>query len=1082
MTNQQKILFLIIPFLCFFTRRPLLQENDIKFRTLSWSQGLSCGTVYDIIQDRQGFMWFATPDGLNRYDSRHIKVYRHSPLDTNSIAVNWCQSLHVDKFGKLWIGTLYGGLNLYDPDSDKFTAFKHDPENPRSLSNDVVPAICEDDSGNLWLGTWGGLNKLVRDNRKDPHPNFPQFVHYKHDPNNPTSLSDDRIWTLYIDNAGIIWIGTEAGGLNRFDPKTETFQQYKHDPQNPNSISNNRVRCIYEYPIPKRRVFWVGTMGGLNIFDVQNEIFSDVPYDPTGSEKKENRKVLTTLRDKNGELWIGTTNGLEKDISTVKDEFPQNFLSFRKDFSNPLSLRSNYIKSLYEDSTGILWIGTVGGGVSRVISRKNNFQNYSRRIPFFSKVGNVISIYEDESGIWWLGTPSGMCEVDRDKKLVVRYRHDPNNSNSLSSNEIYSIYEEPNSLDKTLWILCRGGGLDKLIIKDQPGTENEKVSVHHVLPNPSDSVSSACKLGLCLLRDKKGMFWIGTDNGLYQFDQEGGNVIQYLANPQDLTSLISERVDKIYQSPFDSGNILWLGTANGLYRIDTDFHSFVHYIPDPTANNSLSDIRIISLLADATTHGKILWIGTWSGGLNKLNIETGAFRHFTRSDGFPSNTIYSILQDEKGFLWVGTNNGLTKFDPQTETFNTYGYHDGLHFGSFYPGGAFKNSRTRELLFGGDGVISFFPDSIIDNTYVPPILLTDFKVFNKPFKLNQSITKTEKIQLSYRQNFFSFEFNALEYNKPERFQYAYKLEGIDKDWIYCGYRNYASYTNISGGNYVFKVKRLNTAGVGNEEEISVKIVITPPFWKTNWFRFSFVIWFLGLFFLVYNLRVSRLKKERNAQQSFSKQLIETQEQERKRIAGGLHDSLGQNLLIIKNGLQHLINTLLIPKHAMNDLDEISSLTSESIHEVREISYNLHPHLLDRLGLKKAMVSIIHKFSQSSEIKFESEITDLDNLFPKEYEIHIFRILQECLNNIIKHSEATKAFIQVKKSINQLSILIHDNGKGFELFDNNVENLQIAGLGLRGISERVKILNGILVINTGIKSGVEIRIELPLKSLK
>ncbi|NOY60951.1 MAG: hypothetical protein GXO75_18735, partial [Calditrichaeota bacterium] len=865
------------------------QEQDIKFKHITTAQGLSSNIVYDLIQDSRGFMWFATQDGLNRFDGSNFKIFKYNPLDANSIAVNWCQSLYEDKFGKLWIGTLYGGLNLYDPNTEKFVAFKHDPGNPYSISNDVVLSICEDDSGNLWLGTWDGLNKLVRNNVINPDPEKTQFIRYKKNIADPNSLSDNRIWELFSDTFGIIWIGTENGGLNRFDPKTGIFKRYQHDPNNPNSLSHNKITVIYEDPNRKGRIFWIGVQGGgLNKFDSQKEFFFPESSEPAKSAVSDSPWVLSILRDKNGVLWVGTWEGLRKYTNSNKEKFPRTFNLYRKNLSNPNNLRSNYIKTLYEDRTGILWIGTIGGGVSRISSSKKNFRNHLSIFPGYKSLPGIISIYEDDNKTCWLGTGTGLYRLDRRKKTITRYGHNPNDANSLSSNEIYSIYEEADCEDKTLWVLCRDGGLDKLVLKKDPDTG---VTVRRILPNPLDSVSTACKLGLSLLRDKKGKFWIGANEGLFQLDQASGKVTQYLADHQEPNSLIRDRVDKIYQSPYDDENILWLGTSNGLYRIDPENNGLVHYAPDAATENSLSDFRVISLLADGPTHGKILWVGTWSGGLNKLDIEKGTFRHFMETDGLSSNTIYSMLQDDKGCLWLGTKNGLTKFDPQTETFNTFVLEDGVHFTNFYQGAAFKNNKTGEFLFGGSGIVAFFPDSIKGYVNFPPIVLSDFKVFNKPFKLDTSITTIKEIRLSYKQNFFSIGFAALEYSQPQKHQYTYMLEGIDKDWVYCGNRKFASYTNIRSGNYTFRVRCTNTAGVWNGDGVSVKILISPPIWETNWFRFLIVIGLCGLFILFYYIRVSRLRKEKDAQQAFSKQLIETQEKERKRIAGGLHDSLG-----------------------------------------------------------------------------------------------------------------------------------------------------------------------------------------------
>jgi len=275
------------------------QTADIKFEHITAEDGLSSNIVYDIIQDSRGFMWFATPDGLNRYDGHSIKIYKHSPFDTHSISVNWTQEIYEDRFGELWIATVYGGVNRFDPETEKFISFKQDPANPNSLSHDAVFGICEDDSGNMWIGSWDGLNKLIIRNADCFGNQEVKFIHYKHVPDDPNSLSDNRIWTLHYDTNGILWIGTDEGGLNRFDPKTQTFKRFQHDPDNANSIStNNYIKSIYEDPLQPGRIFWIATKRGLNKFDVKNEIFYRYQHDPNNRHSISHNWVMSVLRDK----------------------------------------------------------------------------------------------------------------------------------------------------------------------------------------------------------------------------------------------------------------------------------------------------------------------------------------------------------------------------------------------------------------------------------------------------------------------------------------------------------------------------------------------------------------------------------------------------------------------------------------------------------------------------------------------------------------------------------------------------------------------------------------------------------------
>lgn len=435
--------------------------------------------------------------------------------------------------------------------------------------------------------------------------------------------------------------------------------------------------------------------------------------------------------------------------------------------------------------------------------------------------------------------------------------------------------------------------------------------------------------------------------------------------------------------------------------------------------------------------------------------------------------------DNYGYLWISTRKGLSKFTPQTETFKNYTNEDGILEGITYPGSFFESKRGEVFIGCGRGFIAFYPDSIIHNMQPPKIVITDFKVFNKSVKLPKSIVMLDKIELSHEQNFFSFEFSALDYTNPEMNQYAYKLTGIQKEWVYSGSRRYANYTNINPGKYTFQVIGANYEGAWSDSGASIKISVMPPYWMTSWFKMLLAFIFVTGIIALYKIRVSILKREKHIQQAFSRRLIEEIEKGRKRIAGELHDSLGQNLLFIKNEMQQIIGKLSNTNRAKDDLMNVSSLVSESINEIREISTNLHPHQLDRLGLKNAIESMARKFMHSIRIKILTDIDDLGKFAYETTEIHIFRIVQEALTNIIKHANATEVTITIKKKIKYSYISVKDNGVGFNYTKDQTENSIAKGFGLTGIAERVKILNGKLIIKSSENSGTDIQVIIPLK---
>ncbi|MBN1154152.1 hypothetical protein JXB12_04455 [candidate division KSB1 bacterium] len=1048
---------------------------DCKFAHITTGDGLSSNVVYHVLQDRRGFMWFATSEGLCRYDGYSIKEYVYSPLDSTSISSSWCSELYEDHLGYIWIGTVYGGLNRFDPTTEKFIHFKNDPDDSTTINAYVVFGISQDSRGAFWLGTWNGLDRLVIS--RDPQTNEEQFefTHYQHDPKNLNSLSDNRIWHIFLDKFDILWISTQDSGLVKFDIANEMFTRYQHDPDNPNSISFDRVRYVYEDPLGNGDILWVGTLGGLNKFDKSTDKFVRFLHDDDNNFSLSDNGVVPIFRDSKGNLWIGTRGGLN-----IYDEENETFYHCEYDTTNVKSISSDFVYSICEDRNGVLWFGTINGGVDRLLNERKKFNVFegTAKNSKFKELKSMYIIYEDSDGILWFGTEFGLYQFDRTKEQIVHYKHDPENENSLIFNSVYSIFEEPNCMDKTLWIACYGGGLDRLTLHKNEQTGEEIPYFKHFTHDPNDpsSISSDCVYKI--FQDGTGKLWIATCDGLNYFDRQNEKFARYFHDPDNHTSLSHNRVNVIHQSPRDSTNILWIGTSAGLNKFYTDKHEFIRYTHNKVDSNSINYDFICSICRNLTAEGDILWIGTFGGGLERFDIETEQFTHFTSDDGLNSNQIYSIIEDIHGYLWLSTLKGISRFDPRTATFINYNRDDGILEHIHYSESHYVTNDGKIYISGGSGFISFYPDSIEENSFIPPIVITDFKVFNKTVQLGKSITAIERIDLSHRQNFFSFEFAALDYTNPKKNQYAYKLDGVDADWIYCGDRRQAFYTNIRPGEYRFRIKGSNNDGIWNEEGESIRLRIIPPFWMTTWFRTLMVIIFLVSLVSFYEMRMSILMKEKKLQQSFSQRLIEDLEKGRKRFAGELHDSLGQNLLIIKNELQQIISKFSDQILLENELNTVSSLVSESIDEIRQIATDLHPHHLDRLGLKKAIEALLYKFVHSTDIEFIIDMDEIDELFPKSFEIHIFRLIQEGLSNIVKHADATIVHIEIKNKVKYAQIIIGDNGKGFNVKLYQSGKVEYQGFGLTGMSERIKILEGKLKIDSNPGKGTKIIIQIPI----
>ena len=558
-----------------------------------------------------------------------------------------------------------------------------------------------------------------------------------------------------------------------------------------------------------------------------------------------------------------------------------------------------------------------------------------------------------------------------------------------------------------------------------------------------------------LIESHSGELWIGTLlEGLDKFDTKTGVFTQFKNDPSDPKSISHNEIWSLCE---DHEGVLWIGTAGGgLNRYDEKGKTFYHFVNERGNSNSLSDNKVLSIIED---HSKQIWVGTYAG-LNRFDSGSRTFKRYNMKDGLPDDVIYAIEEDKSGFLWLSTNKGLSKFDPHSEKFRNYDAGDGLQSDEFNHGAAFE-SRNGDLFFGGiNGFNVFKPDSIRDNPAVPQLVFTDIKVFDKSLspsptekRISKYISESDDIYLSYKDNVFSLSFAALEYTNPAKNNYAYIMEGFDKDWRYAGPQHEATYTNLDPGAYTFRVKASNNDGVWNEAGASVRIFIAPPYWQTWWFRALGIICFLSVGPVIYLRRVAKLNREKIIQQEFSRQLIESQEAERKRIAGELHDSIGQDLLIIKNklllGLQSSGNS----GDQQSEFQQAIEFVSRSLKSVREISRNLRPVQLDQLGLTAALESIIETVSESSQIQSEMRFDNVDNLLDKQAEINFFRIVQECLNNILKHSGATKFIVTITRLEKYLQLSVEDNGRGIDEAAPRER-----GFGLSSMSERARILGG------------------------
>lgn len=1038
---------LIIRFLFLLQLSVVAQNSLVKVTNLSLEEGLSQSNVRCMLQDKTGFLWIGTQDGLNRYDGYSFRIFKNDPKDTNSLSDNMITCLLEDKKGFLWIGTL-DGLNKYNPKTGKFIHYFAKRGEAPQLHGKSILSLAEDSSGNIWIGTHlAGLSKFNPINGK--------IKTYLNDPSDNNSISSNNIMALLKDRKGRIWIGTFGGGLDCLDENSEIFLHYKNRLTDKNSLCNDFVNTICE---DDNGDLFVGTGAGLNSVKINSLLVNRISIPGKGENIIAKANIQAISWGKNGDLWIGTeANGL-----IYFNESTGKYEGFSSKSTAASSLKENNITSLLIDDNEIVWVGTHSAGLSKLKKSRINFENLyaDTRKNIGLTDANIWPIFSDSKGNIWVGTNNGLNVLDKNNRTIKKYFNSKTDLNSISNNRIWSITEDRKG---TIWVGTQNG-LNSI------NFSKNKITRFQYSPNKKSIPFNLIKY---VYPDKSGLLWLGTwGGGMIRFNPSSMSSKIYQHHLNDKFSISDDIVFYITE---ESKGTLWVCTSNGLNKFDKTNEHFTSYVHEKSNPNGLHANAVYFILED---RNNIYWIASHGGGLIRFDNSSEKFKSFTEKDGLPNNVVYGILRDAESNLWLSTNKGISKFSLQQKTFKNYNTKDGLPNNEFNAGAYFK-SKSGKFYFGSiDGLTSFYPDSISENKYVPKIAVTDFKIFDKSPDYFNCFSDGDEIQLTYKDNYFSFEFAALDFTESGNNQYSYMLQGFDKDWIFSGTRRYAAYTHLDAGHYLFTLRASNNNGVWNQKGITIGITITPPYWKTWWFRVLVLISFLSIVTYIFKIKINQLKRQTQLQQKFSKQLIDFQEAEKKRIASELHDGIGQNLLIITNRAQIGLMDENVDK-MKEQLNTINETASESIKEIRNIAHHLHPNLLDKIGLSKTLQAMIHKIDGTSSISFSTTFDDIDDVFNIESEVNIYRIVQEGINNIVKHAEAKHATISIMKNDKTVSITIQDDGKGFDLINSPKDYFSTEGFGLRSLNERVKYLNGETVIDSKNGVGTKLIITIPVK---
>lgn len=915
MPFQVRILVVFI----FISNLLLAQVNKTQKPTLRFQhvdRELSNNQVFTIFQDRSGFFWIGTLGGLHRIKGDDYDLFVTSK-DTTTIPDSRVEKLFQDKHGNLWIGT-HDGICQYNPDKNNFRRFEthHELVDPSTPNTNRIREIIEDQEGTLWISSERtGLSYFDEANQT-----FVPFFSKV----SGNLLGTTKLSAICPDKNNILWIGTLDDGIKKINTQTREVIHFRHNPKDASSLAGNYIASIV---IDKNDNVWIGTnFWGVDrmVDDGSSGKFIHYKHNPKNSNTLGNNDVRMMFVDSQNNLWSCNENG-GLNLYNAKDD---DFFCYMPDPLDPFSIFSNSYWSIYEDRQGRLWLGSSLNGIDVIDKNLSKFEHYYKSSIGGRSINNDIvrGFYEDMDENWWIATDGGGLNFfDCTNNTFQVYQNDSSNPNSIQSNAVLTICE----LNEELWIGTWQGGINvldakrKAFRKIEPDNENLR-SIFN------------------LIKDSKGNIWASTyGGGVTKIDVKAKTVRTYLNNPTNPTSLSSNITPVIIE---DSEGNIWVGTQDSGVNLmkagDIEKGVFQHYTLNANDTMGLQSKLINDIFEDSKGN---IWIATASG-LSRYIKEKNTFKTYSTQHGLPTEQIKSIIEDDKGFLWIGTTKGISKYNPQKESFLNFDKSDGLQSGEFSRYAVYK-TRRGELLFGGThGFNAFMPDSIRRNDFIPPVFITGLRVFNQPVAvggedsiLPKHIMQLDQITLPYEYSVFTLEFIAAGHMIANKNQYAYRLEGLEKNWNFVGNQRAATYTNLDPGEYLFHVKASNDEGTWDQDGRVLKIIIPPPFWKTWWFRTLLIISFIISVYLVIYSRVRQLRKKNielearvNDRTSQLRGLIRELQEKQHEIATTNEEltSTLEDLVEQKSKVETINNEL---KSAHEELLTINNQLDERVHE-------------------------------------------------------------------------------------------------------------------------------------------------------
>lgn len=999
------------------------QNSEIKFDSysseiLNYQRGLSQNTIQCLMQDSRGFIWIGTWDGLNRFDGYKFMVYKPDYKNPNGKLSNeTINAIAEDKNGNIWVGT-DKGLNFYKFKTDSFKSYFYSFYNPNSVASDSISSLVFDDNGILWIGTSRGLCSF---NQKTD-----RFTTYHHNRINPNSLPNNRINDLMLDGQNRLWVSTPSG-VAFIDVVSRKISNV--------AIGRNyNETCLYvTSSVQVGAHVWVGTQCGLFFYSEQDKQLLPLKL---SDNQNQISSVTSLIYDNNGKVWIGTqSNGLY--VYNVSDSSLTQFFS---KFDSRYGLSNNSVLSLMKSSSGDIWVGT-WHGLNKYSSFAYKFPHYKIVGPQFDFGNNLVwSFITLENGNLLIGTENGLIEF---------------NLTDFS----FSQYSKSEFGDKPVRYMMALDNTDLLIGTNEFGLFRLNQQGHIIKAyNANNPDGIAGNTIWKIVPDKSNNLWIATYGGVSRLNLETEKFTNWVSPGYESESTISSNI--INNILVDKSGIVWLSTFSGLNRLDPKTGKIFVFRNIKSNSNSLSNDRILTTFED---RNGLLWIGTMGGGLNSYDRSSGIIKRYSENEGLPDNVIYDIIEDRKGFLWMTSNKGLIRFNPKSEVFVGYDINDGVQSHEFNLGAAYLLNDGRIAVGGMNGFNLFNPEKIKSNNQIPKIVITEFKLFNKPY--GRYIENGDTIELDYNNNFFSISFSALDYTNPSKNLYSYKLKNYDKDWTKAdASRRTAEYTDVKPGTYIFQVRGSNSDGLWNDEGISFVIIVKPPFYQTWFFRIMLVIIMMSVTWLFIRGRVRKVRSQSE-------------------VAGKMLQIEKQMFELEQKALRLQMN----PHFIFNSLNSIQSYILSNDTE-KAINYLAKFSQLMRLILTTSRETNIPVSQEVSLLKYYIELENMrfNNRF--QYEINLDQsidaefigippmIVQPYVENAIIHGLMNKKNGQCSLSVQMwlkddyILCVVEDNGIGRERARAIKEK---SGLGQK--SQGIVITQERLdILNTQLKNKISVEI--------